>query len=236
MQIKKQFTRISRTVLLCMCFSAAALAEGEPQDELITDPSLLEALGFDASAEIYAAPGLDLSSIHATAGSSSPDNTASAAVATASGYSTLAGKEFRPSRNYSGNADRYTGPYGSIYIPLAGERMVQAQFHGLPDGKTITAFDIWWRDGRIIDEVNSRRIVANFFEVCHPGDSAGRERISVLAAYIGQGSPLNRASRHVTRPAQRVIDNRECYYMAHLAIPRFQFEEIGVQKVRLTYQ
>lgn len=223
---------MGRAAVLGVCASAMATAAAFAEDVRITDPETLELLGFGPDAELYAAPGiaLDKSGASIAAALSPIDETLPIGHV---GYVTLAAREFRATVDRNGAEGRYFQTRVGLALPPGGQDGVQAQFQGLPDGETITAFDIWWEEVLLFDRV--RRMLISLYEVCEPDDGSQIQKLTILASFLGEGRELLPRNRFGSRSVNRVINNKDCYYYASGQIPQSD-GSFSFKKVRLTYR
>lgn len=241
-------SQATRKPILCLAasallaLSAVALAADEAREDIpITDPALLESLGFPPDAtNVYATPRAfeelmmdpaeraarrqaQLAEEENAAEESSP---AGGPYGTATaGFSTVYFTEFQPREP---DARFTTGNQDYLWCEVEGTDICQgnAQFTDLPHGAKLENVRYWYYDND--DSSDLRDLVMFLLRVCNPPSGGGESVFTVLASVESEGAPGYASS--FAGGLEENIDLRECVYRTNF------FSEIGNAGLDLGFQ
>ena len=203
------------------------------EDILVTDPSMLETLGFDRDAKnIYLAPGIDLEGASGNDFSTAFEPEAPSrpsGLAIFIGSAIVSGREFQARRDISGTDWRYgTDPFGE-QSSFGPERIADAQITDLPhtDGYFLHFLHASWFDG---DEDSDLLIL--LFEVCKPVSSAGESTVRALALLSSAGSNSYASGEARLFPSEPLAI-RDCLYIARAIFPENPREGTSHRLIRV---
>ncbi|WP_444931588.1 hypothetical protein ACJJIF_07420 [Microbulbifer sp. SSSA002] len=207
--------------------SQSAIAKND--DTLITDPVVLEAMGFERDANnVYAAKGvnLDRSREPVLKSTDSPDAQQELFPSGSTDYSPITPKEFIGRVDTTGTQWLYNAGISFELSRLGTERFADAQFDDLPNGGTLEFYRWWWSDN------DTASMMETFvFEICQPAFAGGAITYTTLASSPSFDSTTGST---VVSLSSRPIDTQSCYYLARV---RFDAATtlLELQKVRLQF-
>lgn len=206
----------------------ASLAAGD--GVLVTDPDVLEEMGFARDAEnVYMAPGADSDSDDLE--DFSPGDADAKAFA-----SQMRGPTFVTNavwaKQFDGMAFQNTARWlyrGNLELSRAGgvEKFAEAQLTGLPDGAIFFLMDTWFRDA-----VPTADAAIFLFQACQPRFAAGPVVTTLMSSTATSGID-GLGFRRAGIP-DFVVDNLECVYFLRV---RFDASstDLALQKILVTY-
>ncbi|MEW5250923.1 hypothetical protein [Microbulbifer discodermiae] len=208
----------------------AALAASD--DVLITDPDLLEAMGFARDMDkVYMAAGIELSnnadSMDAGLWSSgSPSVQPELFPSGSTDYSPVSAKEFFGRVDSTGTQWQFSAGNSLELSRLGTERFADAQVEDLPNGGVLQFFRWWWSD----NDPNSAMGIF-LFEVCQPSFGGGAVTFTTVATSTSFDTANGSA---VVVIPNRPIDTQSCYYLVRV---RFDAATslLRFQKARLQF-
>ena len=237
---RTRLAQASRAFVVSACFAVAsqagAIAAAADGDVLITDPAMLEELGFSAEnpGDVYVTQSV-YNKLVGVEASGADRSDASASPAAGIQYVSLLGASFDRRDNRGGVEDSHVSRFtasdrspqnlGGPGGPLA---YYTAQLPSLPEGALLEYFDIKWHTNAPVN-----RLVATLYESCHATFGNAPTVIRVLAHFDGAGRPTSPNYRHdfETLPGYQ-ITNASCAYSVQIG-----FGQAGqtLQKVRVGY-
>ena len=198
------------------------------QDSLVTDPDLLEVMGFDKDAEnIYMAAGVDLEGDFDDRFSTSAFGAKTSHLGSGTiDFAPILAKEFTGRIDQTGTQWRYQGgPNCCTDLSRLGtELFAEAQFYDLPNGGTLNGLRGWWFDSV------PQTLSVFLLEVCQPGFSAGPITVTLVARLDSADGGQETQGAFINRP----INVRDCAYMARVRFGAAGLN-LALQKVRLTF-
>ncbi|MFS1526313.1 hypothetical protein ACL7TT_19820 [Microbulbifer sp. 2304DJ12-6] len=224
-----KITWLGHALVASFCLITTTQAALANDDVLVTDPAILEELGFDRDANnVYVASGIDLNdSLNSSSPSTiNPDAQAYLFPSGSTDYSPVSPKEFIGRVDTTGSQWLYSAGNSLELSRLGTERFADAQVVDLPNGGVLQFLRWWWAD----NDPNSVMAII-LFEVCQPAFAGGAVTNTVVVINDSFDSPNGSAA---ISTAARPINTQSCYYLARI---RFDAATnlLRFQKVRLQF-
>lgn len=250
----KATTILIAALLALAALPASARAEDTADNRIpITDPALLERLGFEPDATNVYATEQARRSMSLTpaerAAAEEADLAADRQLAfgtSSRGYSAVSGTEFYPESADAnpefGQADRYATILGGRYC-LEGKPFYVAQVHTLPHGAKVDQARAW-----VYDDF-SENLTVSLVRTCQPS-GAGQPTSVALAFSSTSGTGGNKRLLLGNNcqppgppcPIDEDVDNQHCVYELRVVFPSaagptcIGFSDVRIQKVRVDWR
>jgi hypothetical protein len=212
---------LSFVCLFCLYALSAAAQVPDSQKVLITDPVVLESMGFLPNAtNVYG---------YVNAGGTANDKIESNDFGTVANYTSLPAKSFIGRQNTAGTPWEYTGGGEGCCVNLSragAENFADAPMI-LPDGVSLDFIRFWGND---TDAAADMSIFV--FEVCYPAFGAGATTITTIGSLnpVTTGATGNQ-SAVITFIPSIPINNRDCGYTVRVRFDAAA-NTLTLQKVR----
>ena len=217
--------------LVSPTFAADKDVLADKEDILVTDPGLLEDLGFDRDAEnVFMAPNVDLEGADGGVFAPAFDLEAQTNLfpSGSTDYSPVAGKEFAGRINTAFSPWLYgTRANHGIYRIGTQDRFADGQVGDLPNGGRLDFLRVWW-----FDALTDRNLTVFLFETCQPGFVGGVPVSTVIGTVTSSGFAEGSG---VVSLGGRSINTRDCIYVARVRFDDANFQ-LALHKVRVQFR